>query len=279
MKRFLLYGLVALGIFSFSSCSEEESITPSSISNVIAEKRPGGVFLKWDQPQDGTIRYTKVSYFDHLAQKEMWRMSTCDTILIPNTRQKFGAYTFTLQPFSATETGGNVEMIDAYSGRATITEVSKEIVLTADQLSSNAQEPKEGSIAFIIDGNESTFFQSAWSYAVDEAHYIQIDLKKEYKNFRFYYAPRNSSTGKPVDFDILVSTDGENWKLVKKFTKESDKLPVSATGSFRSSTLTAAEPFKFLRMVSYSENSSGESWWSLSEFKFYDIDVMDPEAD
>lgn len=278
MKRVLLYGLVVLGIVIFSSCSEKESIVPSSISNVIAEERPGGILIKWNLPQDGTLRYTKVSYFDHLEKKEMWRLSTCDTILIPNTRQKFGTYKFTLQPFSPTQTGGNIETIEASSGRATATEISSEVTISTDQLSTNAPEPNEGNLASIVDGNEATFYQSAWSYTVSDPHYIQINLKKQYKDFRFYYAPRNSGTGKPVDFDILVSTNGKDWTLIKKFTKVVDKLPVTATEPFRSQALSAAEPFSLLRMVSYKENTDNK-WWSISEFKFYDVQIIDPEAD
>lgn len=53
------------------------------------------------------------------------------------------------------------------------------IALTADMLSTNAQEPSEGSLANLLDGNISTYFHSAWSVEVPDEHYVQVTLKAD----------------------------------------------------------------------------------------------------
>lgn len=63
----------------------------------------------------------------------------------------------------------------------------------------------------------------------------QVNLKEEITgSYKFYYAPRNNGSNKPTDFDLMGSTDGTNWFLIRNFTKDADGLPVTSTGTFTS---------------------------------------------
>lgn len=282
MKKIIINTLMllCLGCF-FSSCSDDkDKITPGDISDIESIAGPGYIKLQWEMPEDGAIFYTKVKYFDHLEQKEMWRLSSTDTIHIPNTRAKFGEYDFNLQTFSSTGTANpTIHEIKASSGMAPSTEVVTPIQLLADQLSTNAQEPTEGPIANLVDGDTKTFFHTQWSSGSPaKPHWMQVELSKELQVFRFQYAPRGNNSNKPTDFDLFGSLDGEYWELIKNFTLEADKLPVTSTEEYKSPTITAPNPFKYLKF-SVNETNTGTVYWTMSEFRIYTVTVIDPEAE
>ena len=81
-----------------------------------------------------------------------------DSIEIPDTRKKFGEYQFSVQTVSPTGDKSAVQTISKVSEPALPTFVSTQIALTAADLSTNAQEPTEGPIANLLDGNTGTFF-------------------------------------------------------------------------------------------------------------------------
>ena len=97
-------------------------------------------------------------------------------------------------------------------------------------------------------------------------------------HWKFWYAPRNNGRQKPTDFDILVSTGGSDWTLVKKFTKDEDGLPVTATDAYTSPNLPVTQPFDHIRMVVNAVNS-GEVFFTMSEFRLWQVKVVDPEAE
>lgn len=271
--------LLCFGLFMTSCSNDDDNISPSDISEISTTPGPGYIKIKWDKPDDGTIYYTKIKYFDHLEQKEMWRLSSTDTIQIPNTRAKFGEYEFFLQTYSVTNNANsNIHEVKGVSGVAPATEVVKQITLYEDQLSTNAQEPSEGEIKNLIDGKTDTFFHTQWSgNSPAKPHWMQIALKQELKVFRFQYTPRNNGGNIPTDFDLLGSMDGQTWTIIKNFTKDADKLPVSANTDYKSPTMTADSPFLFLKF-SVNETNDGTDFWAMSEFRLYDVNVIDPEA-
>lgn len=67
------------------------------------------------------------------------------------------------------------------------------IPLTADMLSTNAQEASEGPIANAIDGNFGTFFHSDWHGNVSDPHYFQVTLPKAYSKVMIIYYNRQGS--------------------------------------------------------------------------------------
>ena len=64
------------------------------------------------------------------------------------------------------------------------------LITDASQLSSNAVEPQEGSLAALIDNDFTTFFHSSWSQEnlMDELHFLQIDLNDAYKQIALKYS-------------------------------------------------------------------------------------------
>ncbi|MEG2855015.1 discoidin domain-containing protein [Bacteroides sp.] len=280
MKRSLLYFAMATCLLIMAGCAKDETgIIPSNLSNVRTEERPGGIFVQWDKPSDNTVMYVRVSYYDHLLKKDVSRLSSCDTILLPNTRHKYGEYKMAIQPFSSTDTAGKVESLTGTSGKAPVTTVASQLTLKASDLSTNAQEASEGPIANLLDGNTSTYFHTTWNNPPAAPHWMQVNLPQEITEFyRFFYAPRNNANNKPTDFDLMGSSDGTTWFLLKNFTKEADNLPVTATGTYTSGDLSAEEPFKYIRF-SVNKTNSGSVFWTMSEFKFYAVKIVDPEAE
>lgn len=285
MKRIMFkyhIGLLLFGVaLATASCSDDYAVIPVEITNLTAESTPGRIVLRWDTPEESNIRYVEVNYYDPLQKKDVMRTASiyADSIEIPDTRKKYGEYTFKVQTVSATGDKGAIQTITQTSEAAPITTVSTQIALTAADLSTNAQEPSEGPIANLLDGNTSTFFHTAWSVTIAAPHWLQVNLKQEITgSYSFYYAPRNNANNKPTNFDLMGSMDGEDWFLIKNFTKEKDGLPVTSTGTFTSGVYQVETPFNQIRIV-VKETNTGSIFWTMSEFKFYQVSVKDPEAE
>ena len=172
MKKNIFLLAVTLLLIGFASCSDEDTkpIIPSDVIDLSADTqdKPGYIVLRWATPDDNTIRYIKVSYYDYLLEQDVVRLASvyADSVLIPDTRKKFGEYEFKVQSYSETGDAGNVQTIKAVSEPAPVQVVfgeSKQIALTVDQLSTNAQEKSEGPIANLIDGNTASYFHTSWS--------------------------------------------------------------------------------------------------------------------
>lgn len=223
--------LIGVTLANISCSSDEDGITPAEITNLTAESTSGRIVLRWDTPEDAGIRYIEVNYYDPLQKKDVMRTASiyADSIEIPDTRKKFGEYQFSVQTVSPTGDKSAVQTISKVSEPALPTFVSTQIALTAADLSTNAQEPTEGPIANLLDGNTGTFFHTAWSVNIPAPHWMQVNLKEEITgSYKFYYAPRNNGSNKPTDFDLMGSTDGTNWFLIRNFTKDADGLPVTS---------------------------------------------------
>ena len=68
------------------------------------------------------------------------------------------------------------------------------ITLTADNFTTNAQEPKEGPLSDIVDGDMFTYFHSTWSEDADGEHYIEVALPEPMSEFTISYLSRNERT-------------------------------------------------------------------------------------
>lgn len=84
-------------------------------------------------------------------------------------------------------------------------------VLSAEQLTSNAVEPNEGSLAYLVDGNIETYFHSTWSSVVDNGnlHHLDIDLGEELQTIVFKYARRYwaNENLSPTKVNIYATND------------------------------------------------------------------------
>jgi len=99
--------------------------------------------------------------------------------------------------------------------------------LTADMIVCWTQETSEGPKENLVDGNPGTYWHSAWSSGVQPLpHYIQITFPEAKPMGGFSYTHRNPSatSGRPNQFDLQTSNDGENWTTV--WTSQAD-LPIA----------------------------------------------------
>lgn len=259
--------------------------TPAIIdmSTVTTEALPGQINLNWEAPE-GDFTYLQIKYYDPLKKEDAYKIASKGTteMLIDNTRARYGDYTFHFQTFNAAHEGGSAGSVKAQSGPApsTTTVVSRsKVELTADQLSTNAQEPTEGHIRNLIDGNSSTFFHTRWSgTAIPLPHYVQVDFKEPHENFIIYYQNRddNSTNGRPSVVDLQISNDGESWETVMQLTG----LPSARSSEYTSDYVAPGKTFTYFRF-NVTATSNDRTWLNMAEFAFYDVElaVYDPETD
>lgn len=283
MKVLFKYILcISLLVGFLASCSDDEvSIIPADIMNVTASSDPGTITIHWEVADDSlSIRYIKVEYYDFLLKKNVMRTASVysDSMLIPDTRQKYGEYTFTVQPVSYTGNGGTIHEVKIVSEPAATSYIVTQLSLTADSLSTNAQEPRSGPIANLVDGDLSNFFHSAWSVDIPGPHWFQVNLGEEIADhYKFFYGNRSNAANKPVDFDLMGSTDGENWFLLRNFTKDADGLNVASGGTWTSEVYKVDKPFSYIRFI-VNRTNNNTVFFTMSEFRFYDVVEIDPEA-
>ena len=158
------------------------------------------------------------------------------------------------------------------SSLASLDETSSNILTDASQLSTNAQEPTEGAIANLIDGNTNTFFHSTWSQSstANAFHYLQIDLKDAYKNLLLNYYKRQgvaSNSGEPVKVHVFATNNAEatDWtdcgyvNFTYNFDDgKSGKCPIALTDNYRYIRLQVEE-------TGTNSRSNGNLYFYLSE--------------
>ena len=85
--KYLFAALSFVGL-SFTSCSEEATIVPADVENLRAESHPGYIILRWDTPEESSIRQIKVKYYDDRLKMDVQRSASAysDSILIPDKR-------------------------------------------------------------------------------------------------------------------------------------------------------------------------------------------------
>lgn len=143
------------------------------------------------------------------------------------------------------------------------------LVKDAAKFSSNAVEPKEGSLANLLDNNYSTFFHSTWSQAVNEKHYLQAEVSEPVESFIFYFKKRhNNNNNRPTDVTILGSTDGETFTEIANIN--SGFPTTEAVIDYLSDAVTASEAYKYFRFVINTTNNNGlnngYAFFTFSEF-------------
>lgn len=152
----------------------------------------------------------------------------------------------------------------------TITCTVEAYPLTAAMLSTNAQEPSEGSLANLLDNNVATYFHSAWSVSVADPHYVQVKLPETIKKFGFSYTNRSSNGNAALAwFNLYGGTSDDNLNVIKFYSWDGDGLPGGAAGEFTSTVLSVEEAIDQLRFEVYYSNWTGGAFFVWSEFKLY----------
>ena len=287
MKRIFIYiFLVVISSAGLCSCSSDEAeITPSEVSNLHFSSLPGQIILRWTTPQDGTVECVKVTYHDPRLDQNEKRLASvyADSIVIPDTRKKFGDYTFTVSTVSPSGKESSPQQIVAQSEAAPVTLYNPHtIALTVDMLSTNAQEQTEGDISNLLDGNVDTYFCTDWHGLVPGPHWFEVELPQPISTgWQFHYSTRNnaSSNYDPTDFDVYGSTDGDEWFLIQHFDNTKYDLPNGAAKSFVSPVIDArSHPFQFLKFI-VNKTQRGAVFFTMSEFGINAYDILDPEAE
>lgn len=295
MKFNIKYVIAILMIFMLNSCDDKlESFEvsgstemPVAIDPSLVQFKalPGQILLSWTTP-DKNFTYMKVWYNDPISKKDVYKIVSPGTleILISNTRARFGEYTFHFQTFNAAHVGSEIKDVKAVSGVApsTITIKSKmKIALTADMLSTNAQEPSEGPIKNLVDGDSGTFFHTRWSSPqIDLPHWIEIQLREPHENFIVYYMNRKDNTwtsdGRPRVVELQISNDGSSWETVETLSG----LPATAGSEYTSNYVMPGKTFTYFRFK-VTATTGNTKYFNLAEFALYDVvlDIYNPETE
>ena len=167
MKIFKYLFAAAIACAAFASCDDnftniEEAgylAQPKTIdaSSVTSEALPGAIKLRWTVPADSSFSYMKISYVNPANQEKVTNVVSIytDSLLITNTLKRYGDYTFTFQAFNDKGDAGQPVEVKAQSGAVPPTisyEKEDEVKLSADQLSTDDQEPSEGPRSSILVG-------------------------------------------------------------------------------------------------------------------------------
>ena len=114
---------------------------------------------------------------------------------------------FTPDYTSLIPSNANAKQVAAVQNKADYT-ANDGLLTDASQLSSNAIEPTEGSLAALIDNDRTSFFHSTWSKenTTGDLHYLQMDLRASYKQIVLKYTKRQGyNSGTPVKLHVYAT--------------------------------------------------------------------------
>ena len=157
-------------------------------------------------------------------------------------------------------------------GRYTTTEV----MLSADQFSSNLPGKDGEGFAQMLDGNTSTFFHSTWDVSSDlkpiiyvTEPYLDIALNESLRRVSFSYVTRTSGSYWPLKLTLFASNDGNEWTQIREFT-EADNLPTYAGATYRSPVIDLGQDYSHLRILL--QASPYRLYLVFAEFNLWRID-------
>lgn len=169
-------------------------------------------------------------------------------------------------------TGISVDGIESNVTTGWIVVTMPRIPITAAMLSTNAQEPSEGPIANLLDGNVETFFHSLWSSTINEKHYIQVTLPETYSKVWIRYCNRhNNANNSLLYFYLYTGTSNDNLEFYKMYGWDTDGLKY---GKAEWSTVSAelSTPQSVFRIEEYwtlADQANGIHSFSMSELEMY----------
>lgn len=292
LKKYIMMGALALTV-GFTSCSDDDdAIVPTvdlASMNFTHEPGEGEITLKWNLPGENPgFMYIMMEYTDprdKVTHKQTISPYT-DELVIPNTRARYGTgYSFKFTPYSETDTPGTPFVLDnCRSNAAPATTTVERVPLTIESYSTNAQEPSEGPLKDLFDGNRSTFFHSSWSANMGPNHWITVELSEAVDRLEIVTVNRNGGNNHPgkvklykvssldqADFDIDAPIFEYNHKNRGRGGENQQMCPEQADPAFK-------EPVKYLR---YLAEGGGSVFWHLAEFDVNKIvlHVYNPETD
>ena len=136
------------------------------------------------------------------------------------------------------------------------------LITSADQLSSPYTEPTEGSLAELLDGNQSTFWHSIWSGSMEGTHYLQIELPEAMEGTFEAIIGRRSG----------AANDHITTMIVKYVIDDVEYDAATLDLPFGSNTETLVRTFnlptaaKTIRLYN-GGTTSGNAYWHMGEFQ------------
>ena len=122
--------------------------------------------------------------------------------------------------------------------------------------------------ANLIDGNYETFFHSGYGNTIGSGnHYLQADLGKAVKSFRFYFKKRSqNNNNRPTKITIEGSNDKESWSEVKVI---SSGFPTDAAVlDYFSEEITSTTAYQHYRFT-VNSTSNSTVFFTFSEFYIF----------
>lgn len=151
-----------------------------------------------------------------------------------------------------------------------------EIPLNVEMLYTNAPTATSHSLDKAVDGDPGTFYHCTSSadkgvYEVlplDSCPFIEITLRESIREFSFFYMTRpDTDQRQPLAFNVYVSNDKTNWKLVDSFDV-SDGIPeTGANASFLSPLMDPGAKYAYVKLEMTKSNY--KNYLCLAELKLY----------
>lgn len=267
-----------------TACNEDASVVPGNIVNLKAEAREGAVLLSWDVPADSSYLYIRLNY-QHPGTSEKFTKNLsvyADTVLIEGMLAKDGEYTFTLQTISVSDdVNSEVNTIQcrALPVQPTVAKKTEKVELTVDNVSTNAQEPSQGPIADLIDGNVENYFHTRWSSPVPDApHWIDIVLPEPLEDFEFltWYRGGQAGGNSPSVITLLGSNDDATWETITTVT---DDHSLAKDKPFVSPVVECDKAYKYIR-YRCDDTPDKNIYFHLAEMQINKVwyEIYDPEG-
>lgn len=221
----------------------------------------GGVITSWENTANTQVNLT--------FQNTVSGSISSNTI---STNESAGTYTISPMDSGAQE----IEIIisdiygNAWGKLFTVTPISALDKTSWEVIDFSSEEPKEatwgggGQAIHAIDGNDATFWHSAWDLTQpDYPHHFTVDMHAEHTITSFEILGRNKNNNRAAgQHEFWGSVDNVNWVLITSYTGEL----ATSTILIDVPTPTVARYFKYIA----TERGSGDTNYTfLAELSIY----------
>lgn len=121
--------------------------------------------------------------------------------------------------------------------------------------------------ANLLDGDDQTYFHTAWKESGSEPHYLRADLKTEQSSFRFITKRRmQNNNARPTKILIEGSNDDTQYEKITTLTAGDNGLPFDEKDYFYvSKEITPSTPYRYIRFTVLN-TSTNNIFFHYSEF-------------
>lgn len=135
---------------------------------------------------------------------------------------------------------------------------------------SNYKEASEGSYEGLLDGDDNTYFHSAWNNGgtdgTDPKHYLRAELSEQTTEF-YFIAKRRTQNNSNRPTSILVEGCNEPDGTYETITTISEGLPTAENDYFYfSNKITSKTAYKYIRFTPQTTSPAQTRFFTYSEF-------------